>query len=1167
MSQGNPEPKSERRPAGSRFRWIWLPLLALMLSVPVLILTVLFTAYLSQESRNQTVLDQMSRERANEEYQLKLARERQQQDIAVARAQSVIQRVQSHVVQLKVSFEDLETRFTTALIVERNGNTSTLTAPRDVFAPITGKVNGRVVTVSPSTVNVVGGWGGPGSPGGPSSAMGMMPPGMPGMAGGSAMAEPFGILVKQQFPHLGLLTLSANTSLSPLRVLGDFPKAVVGEKLMVITTESAKPGSFAEVAVLAMDESVNTAPDTKLDHLLKLTEWNGEMGAVACNSQGDPIGQIVATVAIGKLKYSFAVPMDRLFEAVYQADVVIGDKKVEADLNGAVEEDPFVPGSKRAMSIHADAAPPQLPDLKIEVGEAARVPPTDDTPPILPSSRTKSDLEVRPDVEAKVAPQTAGANELRTYPDDSFNPMADDSTDIGRVYSVEGVRDDAVKALRDQFGNSVKLWIDPVTRSIIVIASEATHQQVATVVERMNQQVHGARSADEARRAKELLLKYPVRRGEDLGPDGPAIIPENAAALPPTDSPPGDSAIEMMTGMMSGMGNRGATPDELDRKLDREARQLALRLRSASPTESPVLRQELEELTQRHFDLRQRNRKQEIDELGSRVDKLRLSHLRREQNKSEVIQRRIQELLDPNADLRWDESSAPAPGVSGPAPGNISNMEGSTTLDSAPDSIDPLVTLVRNPGTFDGVPYAQWLTLLETERKPGKLALAIEACSRLASNDDEHRIAQGILRAVHLFEAAEDEERDVVWLPAVQGLYRLPAAVVADELIRALRQHDRDHGLFPAFFLSQDSQISTRIAATHKDQELIAELLKVSASEAAHANQFLAAACRIWQSTDRPLDDYEGLRPAIVKLIDEGLSTDRSWQIVVDAVVTKDPQLPDLSLKLWKYHVNSDVYRYIGRMKQRAEPVVPHIVNSFVVNWRIEEEKRLSLPPVGRLMQHRSPSQFSIVQIQTLGEIGVGSKGWQLLSELNSIRMNLSSRERAVLDAAMAMFHGDREVNSPTMLLSDFTMISGSWRLKGYRNGEVPPDYRLTFNRSVGSIERADASPKLELPNGAGDLFTHFGGQKFEFDTKSSPKKITLINQGFGIASPETRHVGIYVLTPTTLRLQFAVDRNQPPPAELATPTSLIPEGQFLLEFVRAEPDEPTANTAPRALK
>ena len=89
--------------------------------------------------------------------------------------------------------------------------------------------------------------------------------------------------------------------------------------------------------------------------------------------------------------------------------------------------------------------------------------------------------------------------------------------------------------------------------------------------------------------------------------------------------------------------------------------------------------------------------------------------------------------------------------------------------------------------TFDGTAYSQWLKMLESERKPDKLATAIEACTRLAVVGDEQRIVRGIFVATRLFEVADNSnERNRVWDAATAALKRLPGEAVVAELLAAL---------------------------------------------------------------------------------------------------------------------------------------------------------------------------------------------------------------------------------------------------------------------------------------------------------------------------------------------------------------------------------------------
>ena len=1297
MSQ-TPNATGEQTPRRSRYRWIWI-LLALMICPPMLLVVVLTAAYQVHNSRVPVQAEEMARAQALAEYQKRLAEDQRQQQAAQTQVQMAAQRVQGHVVRVQISFEDLETRYTNALIVEREGNVSQLTATKDAFASITSKVNGRAVTRQPSNIRVVGILPDPlvGGPSAGPAGMAMMPssgplPGsMPGAffggsGGGMGYASASEIQIGRELAELGLVVLKTPGRLSPLRVLGDFTKATVGEKLSVISVQPS-PSNASEVAVLATDESVSIAPDKTLNHVLKLTAWNGEEGAIVCNGKGDAIGQIVATITTGKMTYSYAVPMDRLFGALYR-DMESPESKME---------DPL-PGFPLTAEI-----------LPVDNSEPFRDP--DDVPDVRPTGKVDSPPSTPPltavEKEGQSPPSAPAIDEAAEL-DDQVHRKEPRRT---RSIKIPGRKlEDVAKILTSLFGAKADIAIDEAGGAVLITINRAktwgevefllaeieatasrlaqpNQEEFAKLVDEFNELFRSGRFSEAgviAKRAKELVPdsvqadmmlsksrlaarvaaepeaegRTPTRSDLDaLIPEGMHIVSVPVTAIM-TDSDvlrPGDfvdidaviavpqrggekrtqvqmlqriqvfevdsdkrmfrqvaflvyprqsrliqlankqsngnlklalhrssdkkpvnvndlteESFEVLSGeLSSGLAAPPALSDDSDKSLEAESRELALRLRTAAPKEAPALRKQLEELTQRHFEVRQQRRKQEIEELGTRVDKLRLGHLRREQNKSEVIQRRIKELLDPNTDLRWDDTSNGnnrSPVIV--APTSVSATRSIPEI--APDDLVPTATTVDAtvPGskaTFDGVGYPQWLTLLETERKPEKLATAIEACSRLANVADAHRITQGILRAAHLFETGDSTiegdstEQELIWTAAADGLNRLAPEVVTDSLILALRNHDDDYrgGSFQAIYLTY-GEISRKIEAK-KIHELIGELLKVEPDNMVVANRHLSAACRVWQFTDRPIDDFAGLGPATVKLIDQGPNRDQSWQNVVDIVVDRYPQMPDLAVKLLPYaDVDERLWPTIGKLKAHAEPAVPLIVERFVKRWQKGEDEALALARK-RIERPLGYNPFGSVYIQTLGEIGTGPKGWQLLSELHAIRSRFSSQ---TLEIAIARFHGPREIDSKSLILSDYSMISGEWRLKEIAPGTAPADYLLSFNRSPWAVERLDTSPKLEFANGVIDFFSHTGAQSFELDTKASPKRITLISHGFGTSTPETRREGIYELTATGLRLQFAAGINQPPPKEFAAPASL-PDEVVLLEFARESSDE-SELSAPR---
>ena len=112
---------------------------------------------------------------------------------------------------------------------------------------------------------------------------------------------------------------------------------------------------------------------------------------------------------------------------------------------------------------------------------------------------------------------------------------------------------------------------------------------------------------------------------------------------------------------IDGQGEKSQVIAEQDAAMDRDAKQLATRVRTAKEPENATLRAELEELTERHFEQRQQRRETEIAELSDRVDKLRVAHHRRQENKPDIIHRRVTDLLDAEKELKWDDATRRSP--------------------------------------------------------------------------------------------------------------------------------------------------------------------------------------------------------------------------------------------------------------------------------------------------------------------------------------------------------------------------------------------------------------------------------------------------------------------------------------------------------------------------
>lgn len=175
--------------------------------------------------------------------------------------------------------------------------------------------------------------------------------------------------------------------------------------------------------------------------------------------------------------------------------------------------------------------------------------------------------------------------------------------------------------------------------------------------------------------------------------------------------------------------------NDQDVAMDREAKQLAVRVRAAKEPEKSKLRAELELLTDKHFELRQQRRATEIAELADRVDKLRVAHHRRQENKPDILKRRLADLLDEENELKWDESRGKptpiVPSLSRPQPEpQLPNLDG-----------EWLVTLPAGfefVGTIEKRPEGCW-SFQEMRNMSGYYQLEGNTLKAVVTDKKEHR--------------------------------------------------------------------------------------------------------------------------------------------------------------------------------------------------------------------------------------------------------------------------------------------------------------------------------------------------------------------------------------------------------------------------------------------
>lgn len=131
-----------------------------------------------------------------------------------------------------------------------------------------------------------------------------------------------------------------------------------------------------------------------------------------------------------------------------------------------------------------------------------------------------------------------------------------------------------------------------------------------------------------------------------------------------------------------------------EQQLNRETLQLAERLRSAPAGEKEKLKAELRALIEKHFEVRQNGRKQEIDALAERILNLKTAFQKRQDSKVEIVGRRLADLLDEDKDLRWDEALAPP--TTPTRPGNTPSVKPVT---GPPSGVPGLGASAAAPGT------------------------------------------------------------------------------------------------------------------------------------------------------------------------------------------------------------------------------------------------------------------------------------------------------------------------------------------------------------------------------------------------------------------------------------------------------------------------------------
>jgi hypothetical protein len=88
-----------------------------------------------------------------------------------------------------------------------------------------------------------------------------------------------------------------------------------------------------------------------------------------------------------------------------------------------------------------------------------------------------------------------------------------------------------------------------------------------------------------------------------------------------------------------------------DMDMERQTRELAMQYRQATKDDREKVKQQIEELVGKHFDVRQQRRALELKRLEQELGRLRETMERRSKARKEIVERRVSELTGQGDDM------------------------------------------------------------------------------------------------------------------------------------------------------------------------------------------------------------------------------------------------------------------------------------------------------------------------------------------------------------------------------------------------------------------------------------------------------------------------------------------------------------------------------------
>jgi hypothetical protein len=391
----------------------------------------------------------------------------------------------------------------------------------------------------------------------------------------------------------------------------------------------------------------------------------------------------------------------------------------------------------------------------------------------------------------------------------------------------------------------------------------------------------------------------------------------------------------------------------------------------------------------------------------------------------------------------------------------------------------------------------------------------------------------------------------------------MPADAVIDEVVASLGSNESSQRgrTFQAMFLVQPvhpERLSKVLLA--RDLEIVAALIKAIRPKSEDRDRLLAAACHIWEISPHQLKDFEGLEPLVMQWIDNppansDLYSGHSWYTVANALTRKNPETPDLALKLMKVATSDgvfiDISQVVRQLGRHAEPAVPLIIERFLTEWKkIEDEvaanRAAQRPRIVGTLGHT----VAACSIELLGEIGTGKQAALLLKELNmmgTITSGVDSVEVSVFREAKKAIDKFTEIPAEDGpgILRDGSLVCGWWQVQAVnsvpaaqKEAWIRRDAVVWWNRNDDGTLTSDSLAGQSL------------GLQMELDSTRSPKEI-MSRATSGSGNPEFIRRGVYELTETTLKIYLA-PVGKPVPSEIVKEASAIPEGYTLLELRRS---------------